>query len=89
MNEVTIGIVGLVIVLIMFLTGIELAFAMILMGFLGFGYLISWNAAFNLLAKDFYDVLNSYSKAVRIENVIKIFCKKIECRIPRYKIAEP
>ncbi|MEI6154252.1 MAG: TRAP transporter large permease, partial [Deltaproteobacteria bacterium] len=64
MNEVTIGIVGLVIVLIMFLTGIELAFAMILMGFLGFGYLISWNAAFNLLAKDFYDVLNSYSFTV-------------------------
>jgi len=64
MNEVTIGIVGLVIVLIMFLTGIELAFAMILMGFLGFGYLISWNSAFNLLAKDFYDVLNSYSFTV-------------------------
>ncbi|MCX5817976.1 MAG: TRAP transporter large permease [Proteobacteria bacterium] len=64
MNEVTVGIIGLAIVLIMFLTGIELAFAMILMGFLGFGYLISWNAAFNLLAKDFYDVLNSYSFTV-------------------------
>lgn len=64
MNEVMVGIIGLVIVLFMFLTGIELAFAMILMGFLGFGYLISWNAAFNLLAKDFYDVLNSYSFTV-------------------------
>jgi len=64
MNEIMVGILGLVIVLLMFLTGIELAFAMIIIGFLGFGYLISWGAAFNLLAKDFYDVLNSYSFTV-------------------------
>ncbi len=64
MNEVTIGIIGLLVVLVLFLTGIELAFAMILIGFLGFGYLISWGAAFNLLAKDFYDVLNSYGFTV-------------------------
>ncbi|MDD5245200.1 MAG: TRAP transporter large permease, partial [Syntrophorhabdaceae bacterium] len=64
MNEVTIGIIGLLVVLVLFLTGIELAFAMILIGFLGFGYLISWSAALNLLAKDFYDVLNSYGFTV-------------------------
>ena len=64
MNEIMVGILGLVIVLLMFLTGIELAFAMIIIGFLGFGYLTSWGAAFNLLAKDFYDVLNSYSFTV-------------------------
>jgi C4-dicarboxylate transporter, DctM subunit len=64
MNEVVVGIIGLTIVLIMFLTGIELAFAMILIGFLGFGYLISWNAALNLLAKDFFDVLDSYGFTV-------------------------
>jgi C4-dicarboxylate transporter DctM subunit len=64
MNEITIGIIGLLVVLVLFLTGIELAFAMILIGFLGFGYLISWGAALNLLAKDFYDVLNSYGFTV-------------------------
>jgi len=65
MNDpVTVGIVGLLVVLCLFLTGIELAFAMIIIGFVGFGYLISFNAAFNLLAKDFYDVLNSYSFTV-------------------------
>lgn len=64
MNEVTIGIVGLVLVLFMFLTGIELAFAMILMGFLGFGYLISWDAALHLLAKDVFNVFSSYSFTV-------------------------
>jgi tripartite ATP-independent transporter DctM subunit len=64
MNEVVVGIVALGIVLLLFLTGIELAFAMILMGFLGFGYLISWQAALNLLAKDFFDVLNTYGFTV-------------------------
>ncbi len=59
-----VGIIGLCIVLLLFLTGIELAFAMILIGFLVFGYLISFSAAFNLLAKDVFDVFNSYSFTV-------------------------
>jgi C4-dicarboxylate transporter DctM subunit len=64
MNEVIVGVIGLGIVLLLFLTGIELAFAMIIMGFLGFGYLISYSAALNLLAKDIFDVLNSYGFTV-------------------------
>lgn len=64
MSEVTVGLLVLLITLGLFLTGIELAFAMIIMGYLGFGYLISWDAASNLLAKDFYDVLNSYGFTV-------------------------
>ena len=49
MNEVVVGIIGLVAVLVLFLTGIELAFAMIVIGFLGFGYLMSWEAASDLV----------------------------------------
>jgi C4-dicarboxylate transporter, DctM subunit len=64
MSEIMVGIIGLLIVLCLFLTGIELGFAMILIGFLGFGYLISWQAALNLLAKDFFDVLNTYGFTV-------------------------
>jgi C4-dicarboxylate transporter, DctM subunit len=64
MNEITVGIIGLAAILVLFLTGIELGFAMILMGFLGFGYLISWHAALNLLAKDFFDVFNTYGFTV-------------------------
>ena len=64
MNETGVGIIGLAVLILFFLTNIELAFAMILIGFLGFGYLISWSAAFNLLAKDIFDVLNSYSFTV-------------------------
>ena len=64
MNEVVVGILGLGAVLILFVTGIELAFAMMVIGFLGFGYLMSWGAALNLVAKDFFDVLNTYSFTV-------------------------
>jgi tripartite ATP-independent transporter DctM subunit len=64
MNEVTIGILGLVAVLALFLTGIELGFAMALVGFVGFAYLRSMNAALNLLAKDIFDVFSSYGFTV-------------------------
>ncbi len=64
MNEVTVGIVGLVAILLLFLTGIELGFAMAIIGFLGFGYIVSFSAASNLLAKDIFDVFSSYGFTV-------------------------
>jgi len=64
MNEVSIGIIGLVVVLALFLTGIELGFAMALVGFLGFSYIVSTKAALNLLAKDVFDVFATYGFTV-------------------------
>jgi tripartite ATP-independent transporter DctM subunit len=64
MSEVTIGIVGLAAILLLFLTGIELGFAMAIIGFLGFGYIVSFSAASNLLAKDIFDVFSSYGFTV-------------------------
>jgi tripartite ATP-independent transporter DctM subunit len=64
MTEVGIGIFGLVIVLALFLTGIELAFAMILVGFIGFSYLVSFSAGMNLLAKDLFDTFANYGFTV-------------------------
>jgi len=64
MNELVTGIICLVAVLVLFLTGIELAIAMIVIGFLGFAYLVSWEAALNLLAKDFFDVFDTYGFTV-------------------------
>jgi tripartite ATP-independent transporter DctM subunit len=64
MNEVMVGILGLALVMALFLTGIELGFAMALVGFLGFSYLISLDAALNLLAKDIFDVFASYGFTV-------------------------
>lgn len=64
MSDVAIGILGLSTVLLLFLTGIELAFAMALVGFIGFSYLVSFKAGVNLLAKDFFDVFTSYGFTV-------------------------
>jgi C4-dicarboxylate transporter, DctM subunit len=64
MSEVVIGIIGLAVVLVLFLTGIELGFAMILVGFVGFGTIVSFSAALNLLAKDIFDVFASYGFTV-------------------------
>ena len=50
--------------LVLFVTGLELAFAMFVVGFLGFAYIISPEAAFNLLAKDIFDSFESYSLTV-------------------------
>jgi hypothetical protein len=50
MNEVAVGIIGLISLLALFLTGIELGFAMAIVGFIGFGTIMSWDAALNLLA---------------------------------------
>ncbi|HSR11360.1 MAG TPA: C4-dicarboxylate ABC transporter permease, partial [Thermodesulfobacteriota bacterium] len=64
MNEVMAGIVGLSLVLALFFTGIELGFAMAVVGFAGFAYVVSLKAALNLVAKDFFDVLSSYGFTV-------------------------
>jgi len=64
MSEVMFGIIGLAVVLVFFLTGIELGFAMALVGFLGFCYIRSFDAGLNLLAKDIFEVFSSYGFTV-------------------------
>ncbi len=64
MNEVTIGIIALCFLLGLFLTGLELAFAMILIGVVGFSIVVSPEAAMGLLANDFIDGLASYGLTV-------------------------
>jgi len=64
MNEVMIGILGLAFVMVLFLTGIELGFAMAIVGFLGFSYIVSFKAGLNLLAKDVFDVFANYGFTV-------------------------
>jgi len=64
MSEVLIGCIGLCLLLALFLTGIELAFAMTFIGFAGFACLRSFSAAIDLLAKDFFDAFASYAFVV-------------------------
>jgi tripartite ATP-independent transporter DctM subunit len=64
MPEVIIGCVGLILLLVLFLTGIELAFAMTVVGFLGFACIRSFPAAADLMAKDFFNTFASYAFVV-------------------------
>ena len=64
MNEILVGAVGIFVLLLLFATGIELGFAMGLVGFLGFAYLNGFQPAINLLARDFYDVITNYGYTV-------------------------
>jgi C4-dicarboxylate transporter DctM subunit len=65
MDEITVGILGIVILTITLLfTGLEMAFAFAIIGFLGFACLTSFASAFNLLAKDYFETFNSYSFTV-------------------------
>lgn len=64
MSEMAVGLLGLGLLILLFMTGIELAFAMLVIGFLGFGYLVTFSAASNLLVKDFFDTFTSYGFTV-------------------------
>jgi C4-dicarboxylate transporter, DctM subunit len=64
MSEVTVGIVGLFLLLALFMTGIDLAFAMAIIGFVGFAYLRSFEGACSMIATDMFEVLSSYSLTV-------------------------
>lgn len=64
MSEMQIGIYMIVLLLILFLTGLEMAYCMILAGFLGFWYLMGFLPAANLIIKDFFDTFTTYSYTV-------------------------
>ena len=49
---------------LLFFTGLELPFCMILVGFAGFSYLVNFKAATHMMAKDIYDVFVSYGYTV-------------------------
>ena len=64
MNEITVGIIALALLLLLFATGIELGFAMALVGFVGFAYLNGFHPAMQLVGRDIYDVITNYGYTV-------------------------
>jgi tripartite ATP-independent transporter DctM subunit len=64
MNEIIVGIIALGLLLLLFATGIELGFAMALVGFVGFAYLNGFHPAMQLVARDIYDVITNYGYTV-------------------------
>jgi C4-dicarboxylate transporter, DctM subunit len=64
MSEIVIGYIGLAILLLLFATGIELGFAMALVGFVGFAFFNGFHGAMNLLGRDMWDVFTNYGYTV-------------------------
>lgn len=64
MSDVSIGIYGIILLLVLFLTGLEMAYCMVLVGFIGFSFLMNFSAASTLVIKDFFDNFTTYSYTV-------------------------
>jgi len=64
MSEIIVGVMGLILLLLLFSTGIELGFAMALVGFVGFAYMNGFHAAINLLSRDVFEVITNYGYTV-------------------------
>jgi len=60
MSPVTIGIIGIGVLLVAFIIRMPLAFAMALIGFLGFAYLTTPEAGFSILSRDIFEQFSSY-----------------------------
>ena len=64
MSSVTVGIIGIVILIVIFLLGMPVGFSMALVGLAGFCYLVSPQAGLSMLARDIFATLSSYSLTV-------------------------
>jgi len=60
----TVGIIGIAALLILIFSRMPVGFVMALVGFVGFGSLVNFNAALNLIARDVFDVFGSYNLTV-------------------------
>jgi len=64
MSPTTVGILGLAALFVLIFSRMPVGFVMALVGLAGFGYLVSFGAAVNMLAKDLFDVFGSYNLTV-------------------------
>jgi C4-dicarboxylate transporter DctM subunit len=64
MTDTVIGILGMVLLLAVFMTGIELGVGMAVIGFLGYCLIVSSKAGLSMLAQDVYDTFSTYGFTV-------------------------
>lgn len=64
MDPVTIGVLGILLLILLFVIEVPVAFAMIIVGVTGFGYLVSPQAALEMLAMDLFENFSSYNLTV-------------------------
>ncbi len=64
MSTVVYGVVGTALLLILFVLRVPIGLAMAFVGFVGFGIIVSFKAALNILVVDFFSAFNSYTLSV-------------------------
>ena len=64
MSPITVGLVGIALLILLFLLRMPVAFAMALVGFAGFAFLTSPEAALSLLSNDIFGTFTSYPLSV-------------------------
>ncbi|OGO17444.1 MAG: C4-dicarboxylate ABC transporter permease [Chloroflexi bacterium RBG_16_50_11] len=64
MSPILVGSIGVIVLLVCFAIGMPMAFSMALVGTAGFAYLVSPDAAINLLPRDVFDQFTSYPLSV-------------------------
>jgi C4-dicarboxylate transporter, DctM subunit len=64
MSDVTIGLVGIAVLIIIFLLGMPVGFSMAIVGLAGFCYLTTPQAGLSILARDIFNTFSSYSFTV-------------------------
>ena len=60
MDPVSVGVIGVVLLVLCFLLKVPVAFSMAFVGFIGFSYLCSLDAGLKILARDFFEQFSSF-----------------------------
>ncbi len=64
MSPTVVGLIGIAALFLLIFSRMPVGFVMAIVGFLGFGVLVSFYASLNLIAKDIYSVFGSYNLTV-------------------------
>jgi len=63
-SPTVVGLIGIAALFLFIFSRMPVGFVMAIIGFLGFGYLVSFDASMNLIAKDVFSVFGSYNLTV-------------------------
>src|SRR5665811_2324776 len=61
MDPIVVGVLGIVMLLILFFLGVPIGFSMGIAGVIGFAYVVAPSAALHLVSTDIFNILNSYA----------------------------
>ncbi len=64
MSPTVIGIIGIIVLILVFFSRMPVAYVMTLIGFLGYSYIRGGSPGLTLLSRDFYDVYSSYGLTI-------------------------